>query len=300
AAQCGQIALEITGQQEKLARFDKLLEAQEELDRQEKEIGRKRESIKAFEEEKKGLETALQADSRELKELAGEGEKKERLENSREKIQQQIECLKAQTSAWELEGKRQEEAEQSQKGEEEYAATLTEEITRQKESILALADQDAALLMAEELSGKLVGQDEVLRQVQKELLEKQEQLQQTGTKMEELYRQEALLCEAQKKCKSELERLKDADGLEIRQRHKTEAAKEALCVFMEQKDSLDILNRRKKEAEEVYQKALKRAEENRKQQERLRSEWEEIKDVDTRRLQLTQEQKVLADQKKDC
>ncbi len=300
AEKAGQIILEISKQQEKLPRFDALMRAREEHNTQGREIGQKKEQIQGLESQRAGLEALLKEDYRMLKELEGEGEKKERLENEREKVKQLADDLEQKTLAWKQETERQEEAERSQKEEEKLAGQLENEVRQKKEEILLLKDKDAALSLAGELSGKLVVQEEVLHKAKKEFQEKQEQLQQTAAELDGFCRQENILCEEETKRRAELEHLQNVSGIEAEWRHKTEAAEKQFLEFEEQRDNLDALRRSAEEAKKAYGRAQEQAEQNRRQQDLWKTEWEGLKDADTRRLQLVQDEKILKDKEEDC
>ena len=97
-----------------------------------------------------------------------------------------------------------------------------------------------------------------------------------------------------------MERLKNAGELEIQWQHKTKAAQDQLDTFQKQKERLHTLQQQAAEQEKAYQKTQEQANAQRRQQTLWRSEWEAVKESDTRSLQLAQAQKELVEQMQDC
>ncbi|MDE7205096.1 MAG: AAA family ATPase [Lachnospiraceae bacterium] len=300
AAECGQLALVIKEQQKNLVLFDKLQQAQEALAAMQKAIKQETEHKQELAEQQEALEASLKVDTEALKELASIGEEKARLENSKDKIQQQIRSLQQQKNGWEQELTRQQETEQSIKKEQEHAAELAAKTGQLQEQIAQLSDRDAILSVTEELREKFAEQEKFLLQIQTEQKKNQNQLQQTADTIEKLHIEENALCEADAQRRTELECLKNAGETEIQWQHKTDTAREQLAVFERQRDSLNILTQAAAERGAAYQKAQEQAETHQNQQAIWRGEWENVKDADTRRLKLAQEQKDMEEQKQAC
>lgn len=300
AAECGQIALVVKEQQKNLVLFDKLQQAQEALAGMQRTIKQETGHRQTLAEQQQTLEASLKVDSEALRELAPAGEEKARLENSKEKMQQQIKSLRQQQSSWEQELTRQQETEKSIGREQEHAAVLAAKTAQLQEQIAQLSDRDAVLSVTEELQRKLTEQRALLEQAQTEQKNNQEQLQQIVDTIGKLHREEVSLCEAETQRKAELERLKNAGEVEIQWQHKTDLAGEQLTAFEGQRDDLIALVQRAAQREAAQRAAQEQAEAHQRQQALWRDEWECVKDADTRRLKLAQEQKDLEEQKQAC
>jgi len=300
AAECGQIALEIKERQKNLVLFDKLQQTQEALATVCKTIEQETEQKQALMEQQQTLEISLKADSEALKALAFTGEEKARLENDKDRIQQQIKSLQQQKSGWEQALVQQQETGQSIQKEKEHASTLAAKTAQLQEQITQLSDRDRILSETEDLQGKLAEQEKLLQQAQTEQQNNQNRLQQVADTIQKLQREEAVLCEAQEQRSTELECLNNIGEIEIQWQHKTDMAEEQLMAFQEQRDSLNALVQETAECEAAYQKAQEQAKTHQKQQALWREEWEGVKDAETRCLKLVQEQKSLDEQKQAC
>lgn len=300
AAECGQLALVIKEQQQNLVLFDKLQQAQEALAAMQRTIRQETDHRQALMEQQQTLEISLKADSEALKELAPAGEEKARLENNKDKIQQQIRSLQQQKSGWEQELTRQQETEQSIRKEQENAAVLAAKAAQLQEQIAQLTDRDAMLLATEELQKRFAEQEKLLEQAQAEQKDNQKQLQQIADTIRKLQRQETSLCEAETQRKAELEHLKNAGETEIQWQHRTDTAREQFAAFEEQREGLRALEQAAAECSAAQQKAQEQAEAQQRQQALWRDEWEGVRDADTRRLKLAQEQKELEEQRQTC
>lgn len=300
AAGCGQLALEIKERQKNLVLFDK-------LDQTEKALAASRQSVRqgmeqklAMTEQQQMLERSFQADSEALRELALAGEEKARLENSRDRIQEQLILLQRQKKSWEQERTRQQETEKGIGREQERAQMLTEQLAQLQEQIVQLSDRDAMLAVTEELQGRMAEQGRLLQQFEQERRDNEARLRQTAGAIEELRGQEAALNQADNQRRAELEQVKSAGEQEIQWQHRLDTAKEQLAVFEKQRDSLSVLAKEAAEREKACHTAQTQAEAHQKQQALWRSEWENVKDADTRSLKLAQEQKELSDQEQAC
>lgn len=300
AAECGQLALVIKERQKNLVLFDKLQQAQEALAAMQKTIEQETGHRQALAEQQQTLEISFKADSEALKELAPAGEEKARLENSKDRIQQQIRNLQQQKNSWEQELTRQQETGQSIGREQEHAAALAAKTAQLQEQIAQLSDRNAMLSATEELLKRLAEQEKLLEQAQTEQKKNQKQLQQIADIINTLQREEESLCEAEKQRKAELERLRNAGEAEIQWQHRTDLAKDQLAEFGELRDGLNALVQATAERAAAQRRAQEQAETYQRQQALWRDEWEGVKDADTRRLKLAQEQNSIEEQKQAC
>lgn len=300
AAVCGQLALEIKERQKNLVLFDK-------LDQTEKALAASRQSVRqgmeqklAKTEQQQMLERSFQADSEALRELALAGEEKARLENSRDRIQEQLILLQRQKKSWEQERIRQQETEKDIGRQQERAQMLTEQLAQLQEQIVQLSDRDAILAVTEELQGRMAEQGRLLQQFEQERRDNEARLRQTAGAIEELRGQEAALNQADNQRRAELEQVKSSGEQEIQWQHRLDTAKEQLAVFEKQRDSLNVLAKEAAERQKACHTAQTQAESHQRQQALWRSEWENVKDADTRSLKLAQEQKELSEQEQAC
>lgn len=300
AAVCGQLALEIKERQKNLVLFDK-------LDQTEKALAASRQSVRqgmeqklAKTEQQQMLERSFQADSEALRELALAGEEKARLENSRDRIQEQLILLQRQKKSWEQERIRQQETEKDIGRQQERAQMLTEQLAQLQEQIVQLSDRDAMLAVTEDLQGRMAEQGRLLQQFEQERRDNEARLRQTAGAIEELRGQEAALNQADNQRRAELEQVKSAGEQEIQWQHRLDTAKEQLAVFEKQRDSLNVLAKEAAERQKACHTAQTQAESHQRQQALWRSEWENVKDADTRSLKLAQEQKELSEQEQAC
>lgn len=300
AAVCGQLALEIKERQKNLVLFDK-------LDQTEKALAASRQSVRqgmeqklAKTEQQQMLERSFQADSEALRELALAGEEKARLENSRDRIQEQLILLQRQKKSWEQERIRQQETEKDIGRQQERAQMLTEQLAQLQEQIVQLSDRDAILAVTEELQGRMAEQGRLLQQFEQERRDNEARLRQTAGAIEELRGQEAALNQADNQRRADLEQVKSAGEQEIQWQHRLDTAKEQLAVFEKQRDSLNVLAKEAAERQKACHTAQTQAESHQRQQALWRSEWENVKDADTRSLKLAQEQKELSEQEQAC
>lgn len=300
AAVCGQIAEDIKQQQKNLTLFDQLQQHQQDLAAVQQAIAQENKQKQMFAEQKVSLETLLKTETEELEKLASIGEERAHLENGRKEKQQQINNLKQQRTDWEQELERQRQTKESIAKEQETTALLTDQTTQLKEKITQLADRETMLAATKDLQGKLAEQERFLQQAQAEREENQKQLQQLTNTIHKLNEQKNELSEKETQCKEELERLKNAGELEIQWQHKTKAAQDQLDTFQKQKERLHTLQQQAAEQEKAYQKTQEQANAQRRQQTLWRSEWEAVKESNTRSLQLAQAQKELEEQMQDC
>lgn len=300
AAECGQLALVIKEQQGNLALFDRLQQEQETLVAIQRTISQETIQKQELEQQQRAQEATLKADSEALRALAGAGEEKARLENDKDRLQQQIKSLHQQRSAWERELTRQQETEQGIGREQAQTAKLAEQIARLQEQIVQLADREAVLATTQDLQKKISEQESALRQVQTQQQENQNRMRQIADTIKKLRAEEMSLCEVQTQRRETLEHLKNAGEMEIQWQHRTDAARGQVAEFEEQQDSLNRLQQEAAERRAACQKVQGQAEEHQRQQALLRDEWERVKDVETRRLRLGQEQETLEEQKQDC
>lgn len=300
AAECGQLALAIKEQQKNLALFDKLRQEQETLASIQKTISQETIHKQELEEQQHALEASLKADSETLKALAPAGEEKARLENKKDRLQQQIKTLQQQKSGWERELTRQQETERGIERERKQTEALAAKTAQLQEQVAQLADREAVLAATKELQKKISEQESALQQVQTQQQENQNRMRQVTDTIEQLRKEEISLCEVQTQRREALEQLKNAGEMEIQWQHRSDSAREQLAVFEEQQDSLKKLGQAAAERGEAYREAQGQAEEHQKRQALLRDEWEHVKDADTRRLRFVQEQKTLEEQRQDC
>lgn len=300
AAACGQLVLERKEQQENLVLFDKLEQIEKALATAQQSIDQKTERKQTLSEQQQSLETLLKMDLDVLKTLALVGEEKARLENSRDRTQQQIQLLQRQKDGWEQALTRQQETENKIDKEQERATALAEQLAQLQQQTTQLSDKDSLLAETQKLQGALTEQEALLQQVQKEQYENQNQLRQIADTIEKLHKQKFILEDAQKECKTELEQLKNADALEIERCHKKDTAQEQLATFAAQRDGLKEAAQSVAESQTACQKAKIQYDSQQEQQARHRDEWDRIQDADTRSLKLAQEQKELSDQKQAC
>lgn len=300
AAVCGQLALEIKERQKSLGLFEKLGQTEKALAAARQSVRQDTEQKQALAEQRQALETSFQADSQALRALALTGEEKARLDNDRDKTQQQLKMLRRQKSSWEQERTRQQEIEKNIRKAQERAQALTGQLAQLEEQTAQLSDREAVLAVTEELQGRMAEQEQLLRQSEQERRDYEARLRQTADAIETLRGQEAAMNEAENQRRTELEQLKNAGEQEIQWRHKSDTAQEQLAAFENQRDSLNALAKEAAEREKAYHAAQEQAEAHRNQQVLWRDEWENVKDADTRILKLTQEQKELSEQKQAC
>ncbi|MDE7323717.1 MAG: AAA family ATPase [Lachnospiraceae bacterium] len=299
-AVCGQLALEIRERQKNLELFDKKEQTERALAKARQSVRQETEQKQVLTEQKQILETALKADAEALQELAHAGEERARLESSRDRNQQQIQLLQRQKMGWEREIMRQQETQKGIAREQKRAAELAAQLAQLKEQTAQLADRDVMLSETREQQERLSEQEKFLRHLQKEQEEIRAQLRQTDDIIKGLQRQEGLLSEAENQRRAELERLKNAGELEIQWQHKTDTAKERFADYEKQRDTLYALAQDAAERERAYHAAQEQVEKHQSRQALWRSEWENVKDADTRSLKLVQEQKELSEQKQNC
>ena len=300
AAEGEQLAVGIRKQQENLALFDRLQQEQEALAGIKRTISQETIHKQELEEHRCLLETSLQADSEGLKKLSGAGEEKARLENNKDKINLQIGSLHQQQSGWEREITRQKEKEQSISREQEETAQLAAGIAQLQEQIAQLSDREEMLGETEDLQGRFAEQKRSLQAVQTQQEENQDRMRQLAETIEKLQRDAAALGEAQSQRREALEHLKNAGEMAFQWQSKTEEARKQLAVFEEEQDQLNALQQDAAERGAAYRKVQEQAAEHQKRQALWRDAWEQVKDADTRRLKLGQDQDDLAAQKQDC
>lgn len=300
AEEVGQLALVIKEQQKNIALFDKLQQEQEALAAIQKTISQETIHKQGLEERWHVSEASLQADSEALKGLSFAGEEKARLESNKDRLQQQIKRLHEQQSGWERERARQQEMEQDITRQQEQTTALAAKTAQLQEQIAQLADRETMLAVTEDLQERLSEQERSLQQVQAQQLENQKRMRHIADTIERLRREEESLCEVQTQRMDALAHLKNAGETQLKWQHETDLAREQLAVFEGQRDSLCALERAAAECKAAYQKAQEREQAHQKQQILWRDAWERVKDADTRRLKLGQEQADLDKQKQDC
>ena len=300
AAVCEQLALEIKERQNCLLLYESLKQAQKALETFRQSIQRETEQKQELEKQQQTLEASFQSDSQALRALASTGEEKAHLENDRDKTQNQMKLLRQQNSSWERERTRQQEIEKDMEKEQARAQELAVQLAKLQEQAAPLSDRDEILTVTEELQGRLTEQEQLLRQAEQERMDNETQLRQTEQEIKALLGKESALNEAENHRRAELEQLKNAGEQEIQCQHKFDHAKEQLAVFKKQQDSLNVLVKEMEKQEKAYHEAQEQAEEHRNKQALRRSEWERIKDADTRSLRLAQEQKELTEKKQAC
>ncbi|MDE6365834.1 MAG: AAA family ATPase [Lachnospiraceae bacterium] len=300
AALCGQLALDIEEQRKSLVLFDKIQQKQKEVEAARHKITQEIRQKQELTEQRENTEQKFIIDRQELEELVSVGEERERLEHGEKEKRQQLQLLRQQNNGWEQETKQRQETEQSIAAEQTQEAALADQAAKLKEQILQYADRETLLTLTETLQSQFADQEKLLQQAQTAHDENRQQRSQIADTIEELDRQKTALCEKEKQRRTELDRLKNAGESEIQWKHKTETAQERLNTFQEQRKGLLSQQEEAAKQEASYRKAQAQADEHLKKQALLRSEWEAVKDADTRSLQCSQAQKEVAAQRQDC
>lgn len=300
ASECGQLVLEIKEHQKNLVVFDKLQQVRQALAAVKKAVMQETERRQLMEEQRQIVEASVMADSNALKELAPAGEEKARLENNKDGVRQQIKSLQQQKNGWEQELIRREETKQGIYREQEHTAALAAQAEQLQGQIAQLSDRDILYSATEEFQHKLEAQEKLLLQLKTEQEEAQRCLRETADSLNKLHRQQTQLSETQQHRNEESERLKNAGSVEIQMQHKTDMAQAQLTEFEKQREAVHVLDLAAQECGTIYKEAQKQAQAHQNQQDLWRSEWEQVKDADTRTLELAQEHKNLAEQKQAC
>ena len=300
AAACGELTLEIKERQNHLLLYETLEQTKKALDASRQSIQEETAQKQALIEQRETLETSFQSDSQALRALASVGEENARLENDRDRTQRQIKLLQRQNHGWEQEQTRQQEIEKDLTRAAARAQALAEEQAKLQEQTAQLSDRDEILDATEELQGRMAAQGQLLQQSEQERRDNQTQMQQTAAVLEALRGKETALNEAENQRRAALEQLKNAGEQEIQWQHQFDTAQEQCAEFERQQDSLNALAKEAADRKKAYHTTQERVQEHQNRQAIWRSEWERVKDADTRSLRLAQEQKELAEQRQKC
>lgn len=298
AQECGPLALQIKEQQDHLLLFEQLRKEKEgqRIDAQmiEKDTKHRQE----LEEQKQQLEQAVHVHTEELKSLALVGEKKERLEHQKEDVRRNKNSVLQQKNELRQEMEKEKKTQGQIAAERKNVEETAGQVQSIREQIQELAGRDLLLAQAEGIKKKLDEQNSLFKQGQEEQKAAKKEKDRIEAGLKELADYETALHQAEEKRKTEQERLKQAGESEIRCRHQEKEAAERLHVFQEQIRSIADLKKEAQAQKTAYEQLQAQSEEHQKQLELRKAEWEEIKNADTRMLQLEQQKNELAEQKK--
>lgn len=298
AQQCGPLALQIRQQQDQLVLYDQL---QQEKDMQQRQLEQSEADLirqKKRENDRKQLEQRIQASAQELKELAGTGEEKERLEYQKQEHQRRKDQISRQKQELQQEIKKQAQIYDQLAAGKKYASDTIHKLDEIKTDLTQRADCDQLAAQAEELAGRLKEQHSLLCQEVQEQNHTRKEMEQTTSGCSEWKAQEDALAAAEKKRSIQMNQLKDAGESEIRAQHQAAKAAERLHLFQEQSQSIAVLEKELEQRNQAYEQAQSRSVEHQKQLAGWKTEWETLQDADAGIFRLEQQKKELEEQKK--
>ncbi len=293
AQECGNLALRIREQQDKLALFDKLQKEREALIGEEQAILDTADRKRTLTVKKQALEEALGRDRENLKTLANIGETRERLENGKEAAWKRRAKLRRQMEEWEEALVRQQKTEANVGEVAERIRRLTILLEEYGEKIEKLADRESLLSAVEGLGKDLEEQKLLLEKEGTEWQSVKTEIERFTEEGKALLARESVYCESEEYRKAELERLKEAGETEIRSGHMAAEARERLKVFCSQGEDLTDLRNTLGKLEDQCEAFRNQVLVCRNRQETLQEEWEEVKDADTRRILWGQKEKEI-------
>ncbi len=294
AEKCTHLAFEIKVQQDHLALFDQLRQEEDGQRRQALDVEEHSVRSQQMEEERTKLQKALLEDTKNCQELSSLGEEKERLENKKKNLERYKYSLWQQKNDWEHELDRQQKVQSEIEQEKNAEKDLAQVIESLKERIEALSDGDTMMQSAENLYQRLTEQEELLKEKHSAKEAGKNHLSQTADTLKKSSIQIEELSRAEEESRIERESLKDVKELELQCLHRTKEAEERLHVFQEQNAGIVEMERICDRQKTEYEGTLKHVQNHQKEQEKRKSEWEQIKDADTRLLKVEQKKKELA------
>lgn len=298
ARECGALALQIRERQDRLVLFDRLLEEKEGKKADEEALQAGEADKKKLQQRKQETEDALKADKELLKSLASAGEEKERLEYKIEQVQKENDQIRRQTDAFRKEAEKQQQTEGELGKGKKNAAELVDEIQKLSDKIEKLSDCDRQREIVSETEKTLCTQEESLCQQKTENEAVQKEQEQLQMQLKELFARENAQKEAVKKCKEEQDKLQNAGEIQMQCRQKTKEASDRLHTFTEQTESLAQLQLRVNTKKEAYEQLNQQAEQQKKQLQLWKKEWEDVKDAEAGLWKLQQEQKEVQELEK--
>ncbi|MDE7310413.1 MAG: AAA family ATPase [Eubacterium sp.] len=298
AQECAPLALKIKEQQDHLLLFDSL---QAEKDAQqadtqtmEKENGL-REELGARRQQ---LDQQLQAYTQKLQGLSAAGEEKERLERQKADTVRSLNSIRQQREELLAEVQKEQKTTEQIAVETKQAAQIAEQVQELLEQIRRLEGEDNLLLQAQELKQKLEEQQGVLSREQEEQQAAAKETAQIKKAQEELARRKARMEQAADRRSEELEQLKNAGERKVQAGERAKEAAFNLQMFQEQANSIAVLEQEAERQKNAYVQMLAQFEQQQKQLERWKDEWEQAKDADALLFKLEQQNKELSEQKK--
>lgn len=294
AETCAHLALEIKDQQDHLVLFDQLRQEEDGQRRQALDVEEHSVRSQQMEEERTKLQKALKEDSKSCQELSSIGEEKERLENKKNNLERYKKSLWQQKNDWEHELDTQQKVQSEIEQQKNAEKDLAQVIESLKEQVKALSDRDMMMQSAENLYQRLTEQEELLKEKHSAKEAGKNQLSQTADTLKQSSIQIEEFSRAEEESRIERESLKDAKEIELQCLHRTKEAEERLQVFKEQNAGIAEMEKVYGRQKNEYEETLKHAQNHQKEQEKRKSEWEEIKDADTMLLKVEQKKKELA------
>lgn len=298
AQQCGPLALQIRQQQDQLILYDQLQQEKDMQQSQLEQLEADRTRQKKREKERLELEQGIRASEKELKELAGTGEEKERLEYQKQECQRRKDQVSSQRQDLQQEMDRQIQTYGQLAAGKEYATDTTYKLDEIRTQLAQLADCDQLAAHAEELSGRLKEQHSLLCQEVQEQKHTGKEIEQTTSGYRQWKAQAEELAAAEKKRSIQINQLKDAGESEIRAQHQAAKAAERLHLFQEQSQSIAALEKELEQQKRAYEQAQSQSKEHQKQLADWQTEWETLQHTDAGIIRLEQQEKELEEQKK--
>lgn len=298
AQQCGTLALQIKEQQDHLILFEQLQQEKDIQHDQLQQFETEHQRCQTMQSRRQQLEQMIDAEEGELKNLASSGEEKERLEHQKDDKKRRKDQIYQQKAQLQQEIEKECITQERLSKESKKEAETVHQIKQIKMQIDQWSDCERLCTSAKELLQKLDEQKSLLKQETEEQKHIADEIRQTKAACKEWKAQEEGIAAAGEKRRAELERLKNANELEILASHRAKEAFDNLHLFLEQRQRMTALNQELEQRQSAFEKVRQQFEERQKQRSIWQNEWEMLKDTDARILELEQQKKELAERKK--
>lgn len=286
-----EIEEEIREGRRNLELFDRLAEEERAYRKSLEEIEEKKEYKTKQQEDKNALEELLEKERENLKNLAGAGEEKERLENRKAYIQGQMQGLQRRNQELVQERKERVQLEERISQNRKTEEALREEIRRAQEEAEGLGNREEMIAAADRAKKRLEEQKQTLSRAEKELKEAETEAEKAQEALEDLRSGKDRLLEEMGKHKEQLEGLKNARETEISRRHRAEEAEKREHAFREEYGNLEDTQKAWNDLEETCVQLQEKSQAVQSRLEQLKNQLAEIRDADTLILTLQQRQK---------
>lgn len=270
------------------------LEAEQKSQRAgEQEIAGEQTRKAQFTAQMQSLEKILSEEQEGCRLLAGAGEVRGRLENSRDEALRRKQNLQRQKESLEQEEERQQKTREDIAHNQERAAGLSAAIAEIRVRRDVLADRDKMLSDTEEMEGQMKSQSGLLEQLNQEQEKVKKEEDEIRQSLRELAQQKEGLEREGERWREEREALKNIGEEMVAFQHKAEEAERRLGLYREQSEAMKRSREASDALEKEYEQACAAVDGHQNRWDLYKEEWEAVKEAESRLLLLNQRQEQM-------